>query len=60
MNIDAINKIDDAQALLSVLSELSTIDYVSNHERLNYGAFLIIRRIDKTLIESKELLIDIN
>jgi hypothetical protein len=58
MNIDAINKIDDAQALLSILAELSTIDCMNNHERLNYGAFLITQLIDKTLIESKELLID--
>lgn len=59
MNIDAISKIEDAQALLSIITELSAIETThKDHERLNYGGFLITQLIDKTLIESRELLIN--
>jgi hypothetical protein len=58
MNIEAINKIEDAQALLSILEELVNIDPVNNYENLNHGALLIIQSIDKTLVESKGLLMN--
>jgi len=58
MNVKAINKIEDAQALLSTFAVLVNFYDEDGSGNFNHGAFLIVQSIDKTLIESKEILID--
>lgn len=56
MSLDAFNKIDNAQALLSVLTELFKAHPFCEQKSLGFGVYLNIQQIDKILSEAKATL----
>jgi len=53
-NIEAIDKLDEAQALLSVLSEITTTSPFDDLKALGFGIYLNIVEVEKLVKAAKQ------
>ena len=55
-SIEAIDKLDEAQALLSVLSEITTTDTFIDLKMIGFGNYLNITKVEKLVKAAKQSL----